>query len=87
MTDLRVLIEKLRVPCGRTVGHGESCVMGYLCTECAQRNQAANELERLGSEKEALKAALRNMCRGWKYGDTYESEFVTACTLSGWPDR
>jgi hypothetical protein len=40
------LIERLRkgVPCGRTLGHGESCSKGYLCEGCSLRNEAANEL-------------------------------------------
>jgi hypothetical protein len=47
--DQETLISRLRkvVPCGRTLGHGESCSEGYLCEACDLLIKAADEIERL----------------------------------------
>lgn len=47
------LVRKLRkIPCGRVLGHGEFgyCSIGYLCSGCELREQAANEIERLRNQ-------------------------------------
>jgi len=40
--------------CGRTLGHGENCVPGYLCGGCA-------EIERLKLQRDELLEALRHI--------------------------
>lgn len=46
---LNVLINRLvdHVPCGRTIGHGESCVKGHECDSCRVRCSVADDLEKL----------------------------------------
>ena len=34
----------VRVPCGRNEGHGETCVAGALCAQCAEINRLRAEL-------------------------------------------
>lgn len=48
----------LRQPCGRTTGHGESCVTGYLCGACEEKARAADVIEALSLECTALRAKL-----------------------------
>jgi hypothetical protein len=51
-------IAALRQPCGRTTGHGESCVRGYLCGACSEKSQAADVIEALAQECTELRAKL-----------------------------
>lgn len=51
-------IAALRKPCGRTTGHGESCVVGYTCGACAEKARAADVIEALAAEVAELQAKL-----------------------------
>lgn len=51
---LGLFIEGLRKACGRTTGHGESCVKGYECGSCADKVRAAAILERLRNGLEQI---------------------------------
>jgi len=44
------LLAKLRTPCGRTIGHGDSCAKGWECTACADKAMAADRIEELETE-------------------------------------
>ena len=35
----------MKIPCGRTLGHGESCVEGYLCDVCENVRYMEKQLE------------------------------------------
>lgn len=41
--------------CGRMVGHGTSCVIGYLCGSCEERLTQSKYVEKLEAENARLK--------------------------------
>lgn len=42
-------------PCRTTLGHGESCVEGWLCSGCTWRRKAATHIRKLEAERDALR--------------------------------
>ena len=36
---------KSRVPCGRTLGHGEYCTIGHLCDNCEELERMRRDLD------------------------------------------
>ncbi len=60
MDEGKTLIERLRqgVPCGMTLGHGQSCSDGYLCDGCSLRLEAINTIARLGASVQILEKEL-----------------------------
>lgn len=35
--------KQMTIPCGETIGHGETCSSGWLCENCQEKSQAAQE--------------------------------------------
>jgi hypothetical protein len=56
---LRALAKKFREPCGRTVGHGDSCVKGWYCGACSDKAKAADLVDELIAEVEGTDRLLR----------------------------
>jgi hypothetical protein len=53
---MKALAKKFREPCGRTVGHGDSCVKGWYCGACSDKAKAADLVDELIAEVERLRA-------------------------------
>ena len=56
------------VPCGHTIGHGETCQPGYLCGHCeriaeleADNKEFLDGMERMDAKLEALEQILRDI--------------------------
>ncbi len=65
MSELAEIVKRLRkgTPCRVTLGHGESCSIGYLCGGCEARVKAAEALvavERVHDERVAELLAANN---------------------------
>ena len=43
---------------------------------------ACKTIKELVLERDKLRAALETMCRGWKFGNLSEADFIEACRLS-----
>lgn len=43
----------MTIPCGETIGHGETCSTGWLCSNCQEKSEAAEQ------ERAAIVAWLR----------------------------
>lgn len=60
MTDEEAieLVKDLRKPCGETIGHGEICEDGWLCSNCRKKSKAAELITELAEMIVYLKRAL-----------------------------
>lgn len=50
--------------CGKTIGHGETCVSDYLCGACVESLDLCKQITQLRKEKEELIGMLE---RPWLY--------------------
>ena len=41
---IRNILNKVKTPCGRTTGHGESCIVGRECSECTTIAEIKKEM-------------------------------------------
>lgn len=84
-------------PCGRTVGHGSSCEIGWLCDGCEKRLAQSRLIEGFEAELERLRtdlATLEQACkdaeryRKWRYGATVRCvETAKALCYAGTPEQ
>lgn len=47
--------------CGRTVGHGDSCAIGWLCASCKLEFTSIEALERVTAERDAARGRLNEL--------------------------
>jgi hypothetical protein len=74
------------VPCGRIVGHGESCVAGWECDSCTARIKAAREL---GAPQPAIipatpvsaSSALATAAEGFQSWDVLDAAHMLVASL------
>jgi hypothetical protein len=61
-----------RIPCGRTLGHGERCCEGHLCDQCEERTKLRKKLRRgemktIWDDIEKIRVLLLTEPAGWYY--------------------
>lgn len=52
--------------CGKTVGHGSSCEIGYLCGECTDRMAMQDQIKALIAENESMKSSAEMLIQSLK---------------------
>lgn len=62
--------------CGRTVGHGETCVEGYLCETCAEKEKIQLENARLAIQVLKAQELMQALVAALNLNDAIMSELV-----------
>ena len=60
-TQVASFIQSLRKTCGRTTGHGDSCVPGWECGACTEKAEAADLIESRQKDLTAARALLQKL--------------------------